>query len=226
MSQTYRSSSTATSSQYTDSDTTYSDAGSTGTAYTQYTVADYDNSIGVFQNQNSVPGAFVLPCEFVGYASCSVAFNYNETDAWVEHIVADHLQDKLPGKAVCWFCDTYLFDAKASQINDRRMNFHFRMEHIREHILDGMTANDIRPDFYMLEHLNRHNLIPKAVYDYAKQYQEINLPPEHTMHIYRPDFEPPERQRERERSNRVTNDQRKEDRQRKKNRDRKTDKKR
>ncbi|KAI0842910.1 hypothetical protein F5Y06DRAFT_76436 [Hypoxylon sp. FL0890] len=151
---------------------------------------------------NSLPGTLVLPCEFVGLGSCDVTFNYDETEAWIEHIVTDHLRDKLPNKAVCWFCDTHIFDAKAPEIqNDRLLIFRYRMEHIRKHIAEGKTVHDIRPDFHMLDHLHKHRLISEATYNQARRFHEL---PEHT--------------RQQERSNRIVVDNRKEERQRRRNR--------
>ncbi|KAI1136599.1 hypothetical protein F5Y05DRAFT_98621 [Hypoxylon sp. FL0543] len=207
------SSSTGGSSQYT--------AGSgysyTGSANSDYTVATYySRASDGYYNQlpNPTPGALALPCEFVGLGSCDMSFNYDETEAWIEHIITDHLQNRLPNKAVCWFCDTYLFDAKAPEVRDRRLNFHNRMEHIREHLAEGKTVHDIRPDFHMLDHLRQHQLISEAMYNQARRWHESLLRPEHMRHVYRPRYVPPERQRQQERENMVPVDQSKEERRR------------
>ncbi|KAI0843455.1 hypothetical protein F5Y06DRAFT_4401 [Hypoxylon sp. FL0890] len=206
----------SSSSQYTAS-TGYSYSGSAGS---DYTAASYytEASDGFFnQLPNQAPGALTLPCEFVGLGSCDVTFNYDETEAWIEHIITDHLQDRLPSKAVCWYCDTYLFDAKAPEVRDRRLNFHNRMEHIRDHIAEGKTAHDMRPDFHMLDHLRQHRLISEATFNQARRWHESLLRPEHMRHVYRPNYVPPERRRQQERQNMVLIDQSKEERQRKKN---------
>ncbi|KAI0142376.1 hypothetical protein F4776DRAFT_503703 [Hypoxylon sp. NC0597] len=208
----------ARGSQYAAS-TGYSYTGSAGTDYTVAT--QYTQSQGGYYNMlpNPTPGTFRLPCEFVGLGSCDETFNYDETEAWIEHIIVNHLKDKLPSKAVCWFCDEYPFDAKAPQVRDRRLNFHNRMEHIRDHIVsEGKTANDIRPDFHMLDHLRQHGLIPETTYHQVRRWHEPSLPPENMRHVYRRDYIPPERRVQQEFSNRVLIDHSKEERQRKKER--------
>ncbi|OTA79948.1 hypothetical protein M434DRAFT_17920 [Hypoxylon sp. CO27-5] len=200
--------SSAGSSQYT---TDYGSASSYYTTATEYTNDDYYNVL-----QGPAPGTLVLPCEFVGLESCDTTFNYDETDAWIEHIIVDHLHDRLPSKVACWFCDAYLFDAKAPQVRDRRLNFHIRMEHIREHIAEGKTANDIRPDFHMIDHLRRYRLISEATYNQVKRWHEVSLRPEHMRHVYPHDYIPPERRTtQQERSNRLAIEFPKEERQRK-----------
>ncbi|OTA53483.1 hypothetical protein K449DRAFT_440097 [Hypoxylon sp. EC38] len=214
-------SSSAGDSQYTAS-TVYPYASSTGTSYTDataYTQASDNFSQDGYYNMlpNQTPGTLLLPCEFVGLGSCDISFNYNETEAWIEHIIVNHLQDKLPSKAACWFCDAFLFDAKASQVRDRRLNFHNRMEHIREHIVsEGKTANDIRPDFHMLDHLRHYRLISDATYNRVRRWHEGPLHPEHTRHVYSHGYVPPERRVQQERSNMLLIDHVKEERQRKK----------
>ncbi|KAI1397776.1 hypothetical protein F4819DRAFT_63101 [Hypoxylon fuscum] len=211
-------------SNYPYSDTTeYTDCGSTfssssshskATQYTRYThytdpQPDHYNMLA-----NPPAGTFDLPCEFVGIGSCDVTFRYEDTEAWIEHIINQHLRNKLPNKALCWYCDDFWFDAKEQTQGDRRMNFQNRMYHIREHIANGKTANDIRPDFPMLEHLLRHNLISEGRYNEYRRYNEVPCPRSQMSHIYPPGYVPPERQQERERASRVIIDSEKEERRR------------
>ncbi|OTA96690.1 hypothetical protein M434DRAFT_8638 [Hypoxylon sp. CO27-5] len=208
-------SSSAGGSQYPDgSGYSYSLAGTVYTDGTEYTQASDFSQGGYY---NPTPGTCVLPCEFVGLERCDVTFNYDETEAWIEHIIVNHLQDRLPSKAACWYCDAYLFDAKAPQVRDRRLNFHNRMEHIREHIMsEGKTANDIRPDFHMADHLRHHRLISEATYNHIRRWREGSLRPEDMRHVYPHNYVPPERRVQQERSNRLLIDHSKEERQRKK----------
>ncbi|KAI0437011.1 hypothetical protein F4803DRAFT_178211 [Xylaria telfairii] len=46
-----------------------------------------------------------LPCEFVGYSACERTFAINDVDNWIEHIISEHLQENLPKRVVCWFCN-------------------------------------------------------------------------------------------------------------------------
>ncbi|KAI0113758.1 hypothetical protein GGR51DRAFT_506549 [Nemania sp. FL0031] len=50
------------------------------------------------------------------------------------------------------------------------------MWHIRDHILDGLSANQIRPDHYLNEHLRRHRLISDDVYHSVRRYTEVPQP--------------------------------------------------
>ncbi len=212
-------------SQYTDA-TQYTNGSpytgsSPDTDYTRYTAS----TNGSFYNMypNPVAGTVILPCEFVGIGPCDVNFNYDETEAWIEHIIVEHLRDRLPAKAKCWFCDTYEFDVKSSVArNDRRVNFDMRMYHIRDHIIDeGMTANNIRPDFHMLDHLYHHRLITEQRYHEARRWTEVPCPHSQIRHIHPPGYEPPERRRQRENANKVIINHDKDDRRWKRNNDKK-----
>lgn len=159
--------------------------------------------------QNRTGGEYVLPCEFAGYASCTINFDPSETDQWIEHIISVHLHDKLPQKCICWFCDEMKFSAKDWKV-DPRTNFENRMAHIREHIFfDRKNVHDIRPDFHFLEHLRKHHLITEEMYGQARSWDER---PQVPSYVHASTFESPARVREAERRNQVPHDQRKEDR--------------
>ncbi|XXG97024.1 Serine/threonine protein kinase [Hypoxylon texense] len=188
----YSSSNTTESTQYgsvfSSTPSGYSDR-SVATQYSGYAGGDdeYDNLV-----YNPPAGALILPCELVGLGSCDIAFNYDRAEEWIDHIIR-HLRDKLPLKGACWFCDDFLFDAKATAQGDRHMNFQYRMEHIRGHIADGKTANDIRPDYHMIEHLHKNGVISETSYNQAKEWSEMPCKKSGMDHIHRPDFVPPER---------------------------------
>ncbi|KAI0472450.1 hypothetical protein F4859DRAFT_105961 [Xylaria cf. heliscus] len=114
----------------------------------------------------------ILPCEFVGYGGCDHTFQLDDVESWIEHIISVHLEDKLPSKVVCWFCDNWIFDYE--NVGDRRQNFENRMWHIRDHILyEGTTAHDMRPDHFFNEHLYKHRLISEYVYNLVRRYTEV-----------------------------------------------------
>ncbi|KAI0193506.1 hypothetical protein F4808DRAFT_357538 [Astrocystis sublimbata] len=113
-----------------------------------------------------------LPCEFVSMG-CNKRFELDDVDGWIDHVVFDHLGNKLPKKVACWFCDTLTFDYHNSG-NDRRSNFESRMWHIRDHILvDGFGDHDIRPDHFFMEHLEKHEIVSEQAYYYTRQYSEV-----------------------------------------------------
>ncbi|KAI0882520.1 uncharacterized protein GGS22DRAFT_45705 [Annulohypoxylon maeteangense] len=185
------------------------------TQYTNYSEDAYN------MLQPPPPGTCPLPCEFVGIGSCDVQFHYEDTEAWINHIISDHLQNKLPQKVDCWFCNEYSFDSKDSRgpRGDRLANFYNRMEHIRSHIADGKTALDMVPDFHMLDHLHKHRLISEQRFNEIKRaYHGLPCPRDHMIGIFTSGFVPPERRQQAERSNMVQIDHVKEERQRKKDR--------
>ncbi|KAI6092686.1 hypothetical protein F4821DRAFT_108843 [Hypoxylon rubiginosum] len=192
MSYPYNSSNTTENTQYGSVFSATPSGYSDHTVATQYTVAEEDNYNNFVYNPPA--GTVILPCEFVGLGSCDQAFEFDRTEEWIEHIITAHLHDRLPSKAICWFCDDFVFDARVTAQGDRRMNFQFRMEHIRGHIADGKTANDIRPDFHMLEHLRAHRLISDRMYNEVRKWCEVPCGNNGTAHIQPPNFIPPERQ--------------------------------
>ncbi|KAI0130855.1 hypothetical protein F4814DRAFT_145590 [Daldinia grandis] len=162
------------------------------------------------------PRMIVLPCELIGFG-CNHAFNFNEVDAWIEHIAANHLHDRLPSKAICWFCDTWHFDSRAPEVrNDRRQNFENRMWHIRDHFADGKTTDDIRPDFHMLEHLHRYNIIAEEDYIKCKRWNDLPCRREEMKHVRSRNFVSPEMEARNQRSQLAAVDIVKDERQRKK----------
>ncbi|RWA12581.1 hypothetical protein EKO27_g2527 [Xylaria grammica] len=117
-----------------------------------------------------------LPCEFVGYGECEATFDIDDTEAWIEHIILDHLHDKLPRKLVCWFCDDFTFEAKRT--SERRQNFEDRMYHIRGHfLLGGRTVNHMQLDYHLNTHLQNSGLISEQSYNAMRRYNEVPQPP-------------------------------------------------
>ncbi|KAI1307717.1 hypothetical protein F5Y03DRAFT_114466 [Xylaria venustula] len=148
-----------------------------------------------------------LPCEFAAYRQCGLVFEIDAVDDWIEHIVSDHLQGRLPPMCICWFCDDFVFDTKNDL--DSRSVFENRMWHIRGHIVeDGDAIPDMRPDYYLLDHAHRHRAISTETYNMARKYSEIPRP----GHVCPFDFNSPEAERHDELSKRIIVDQAKEDR--------------
>ncbi|KAI1127226.1 hypothetical protein F5Y10DRAFT_266299 [Nemania abortiva] len=125
----------------------------------------------------SVNSNLALPCEFAAFHGCDQSFGLYAVDNWIEHIISHHLEGYLPAECVCWFCDEFVFRSRND--SDRWMNFERRMRHISNHITeDGYTVHDIRPDFYMLDHIYKHNLIDTTVYTASRRYTEVPEPRE------------------------------------------------
>ncbi|KAM7208467.1 hypothetical protein V8F20_001148 [Naviculisporaceae sp. PSN 640] len=117
--------------------------------------------------------AFMLWCEFCVLKNCDAMFRGDDEEGWIHHHI-NHLRDHYPRQLVCWFCDDVPFVAERTE--DRYANFILRMQHIRGHIFDEhQTRNHMRPDFHVIEHLRRHNLIDNDTFNHAMGYDE--LPP-------------------------------------------------
>ncbi|KAI1148749.1 hypothetical protein F4825DRAFT_469884 [Nemania diffusa] len=148
-----------------------------------------------------------LPCEFFGHDGCFQEFDITAVNDWIEHTLSIHLGGNPPHVCACWFCDDYVF--RSRDYSDRRACFESRMWHIRNHMLeDGSTVHDIRPDYYMLDHVYEHGLISTDVYNLSRTYSEVQQPQE-----VRPfDFITPEAERTAQLSKRVVIHQAEEDR--------------
>ncbi|KAI0424315.1 hypothetical protein F5Y09DRAFT_145891 [Xylaria sp. FL1042] len=151
-------------------------------------------------------GNSTLPCEFARYDACEQVFSIDSVDDWIEHIVSDHLRGKLPAKSVCWFCDEFIFYSIRNC--DPRTSFIHRMWHIRSHILESRGSQNIRPDYYLLDHAYRCKLISTDVYNKTRRYSEVPRP----AHVRSFDFISPEAEINQDLSNRIIVDQAKEDR--------------
>jgi hypothetical protein len=83
-----------------------------------------------------------FPCEFADYSRCDTTFDLDDRDAWVEHITIVHLQDQLPSKFLCWFCDDINFHAE-----DRGFDSDLRMHHIHDHIRNAGRRRVPQPTY-------------------------------------------------------------------------------
>ncbi|KAI1175765.1 hypothetical protein F4777DRAFT_303586 [Nemania sp. FL0916] len=113
----------------------------------------------------------VLPCEFVGYTYCPMTFMLDDYYGWINHIINVHLRGLLPERAKCWFCDSRTFKSRGPE--DLQSNFEERMTHIHQHLISGLSVHDMRPDFDLTDHLQRHGLIPDYTYRHATEYSEV-----------------------------------------------------
>ncbi|KAK7948226.1 uncharacterized protein PG986_009112 [Apiospora aurea] len=150
-----------------------------------------------------------LPCEYARLGLCNETFGPEETDFWEWHVGTQHLQDNLPPHCICWFCDQE-FSARNHNV-DERENFRFRLEHIRDHIIqERLAAQDMRPDYFLLEHMYRNGLLEKVHYQLECSYTEGPT----ASGIVEYNYTPPERRRAKELESRVYHDNDKEERRR------------
>ncbi|ROW12950.1 hypothetical protein VPNG_04650 [Cytospora leucostoma] len=118
-----------------------------------------------------------LPCEFLCLTGCVETFQAGDEIAWMDHIEG-HLKGRIPTKLKCWFCDTWIFDANNRLSNgDVLDNFHTRMHHIRDHIVeDGYQASHMRPDGGVIRHL-RHIISSQEYEDIVDRLNPTTVPP-------------------------------------------------
>ncbi|KAK8109674.1 hypothetical protein PG999_007811 [Apiospora kogelbergensis] len=169
----------------------------------------YESSVDTYQSPfSSKSTQCFLPCEFSYIANCRERFAVDEFDAWLEHISDLHLHEIYPDHCLCWFCDDVEFVAKSHGINERT-NFRNRMKHIRDHFTrDGLGFQRGRPDWGFLDHLSRHDLIDRKIYDSLQTQREGPKVDGEVSY----DFRTPEQRRNEELSQRVPYDMREENR--------------
>lgn len=121
----------------------------------------------------SGPSPSRLPCEFVGYDHCEETFNIDDKDGWISHIIQCHLGNNFPPRCICWFCDEE-YVAQSSSTVDCWESYQLRMDHIAEHFrTSNLGVDEIRPDFFFLDHIHRHGLVSKEEYRHATKYREL-----------------------------------------------------
>ena len=113
-----------------------------------------------------------LPCEFAGFTDCQATFRIDDLQSWATHIAVAHLAYQYPRVSLCWFCDEVQFDAVSDNEHIRKLVFMGRLAHIRQHFVDG-PPGPIRPDFYLLDHLKKCDLIGDELFEKAKEYNEL-----------------------------------------------------
>ncbi|KAK2072967.1 hypothetical protein P8C59_007284 [Phyllachora maydis] len=121
-------------------------------------------------------GSARLWCELSALTGCAATFAADDTAGWVDHHTA-HLRGaggELPLRCTCWFCDDVSFQAASPEAAWERLVA--RMGHVRDHIVhDGMRPADMRPDFFVVDHLWAVGALDADTYREAKAYTE--LPP-------------------------------------------------
>ncbi|KAI0479252.1 hypothetical protein GGR56DRAFT_369678 [Xylariaceae sp. FL0804] len=158
-----------------------------------------------------------LPCELRILGLCD--FASDDVDSWVEHVAGEHLGYVFPDVLICWFCDECIFDRHSADAGgDGRWSLWQRAEHIRDHLVsEPLNAErDVRPDFFMLDHLRLHGIIDEDTYREIRRgaagWDGRNVP--RVGGLYPAGFVPEERRQEAERRTSVVVDLEKQDRRR------------
>lgn len=123
-----------------------------------------------------------LLCEFVRYSKCRAIFDPDDVEGWIKHNAKEHLKKEYPVYSICWFCDDYTFRASTDSRDGRRHAYHDRMRHIAEHFHEGWTGEDMRPDFFFLDHLHENKLISSRAFEKATARHEVPQPSGMELH--------------------------------------------
>ncbi|KAF8856423.1 hypothetical protein BDZ45DRAFT_476350 [Acephala macrosclerotiorum] len=124
-----------------------------------------------FTNTNFTPIAarYHLPCEFA-FMGCEVIFRPDEYESWVTHSFSHFERAGPPPKAICTFCDD---DEAIFETNgDKVLNWRTRMYHVAEHFENGQTYEDLRPDFFVVEHMRENGLLSEEDFKFAMHITE------------------------------------------------------
>ncbi|KAF5649719.1 uncharacterized protein FTJAE_828 [Fusarium tjaetaba] len=115
----------------------------------------------------------LLTCEFLGFGDCDVVFDLNDESRWITHIADFHLRNIFPTACICWFCDR-TFRASSHSQADAETCYRKRMHHISKHFRNGLSGRQMRPDFFLLDHLYQNRLINEEMYQRARDYHEAS----------------------------------------------------
>ncbi|KAF4450194.1 hypothetical protein F53441_6628 [Fusarium austroafricanum] len=101
-----------------------------------------------------------LVCEFIGFSNCDKAFNSGDEAGWIAHIAKDHL----------------IYRASSHSQTDTEACYRKRMHHIAKHLRNGLSGSQMRPDFFLLDHLHKYRLIDDEMFCKAQAYHEAPIP--------------------------------------------------
>ena len=145
-----------------------------------------------------------LPCEFF-FIGCNVRLSPAHLEEWISHSLSHFVDAPLPSTAICTFCDEATFQSQG----DAEINWRNRMLHIHEHLEDLTPSTNMRPDYWVIEHLQKHELISQEDHTHAVQGTERPL----CDNLYSLNYELPEMLRAREKALQQPHDMGKEKRQ-------------
>ncbi|RKK78790.1 hypothetical protein BFJ69_g5265 [Fusarium oxysporum] len=115
----------------------------------------------------------LLTCEFLGFGDCDFVFDLNDESRWIAHIADFHLRNIFPTVCICWFCDRTFRSSSHNQA-DAEACYRKRMHHIAKHFRNGLSGRQMRPDFFLLDHLYQNRLIDEEMYQRARAYHEAS----------------------------------------------------
>jgi hypothetical protein len=109
---------------------------------------------------------YELVCEFQ-FAGCFLTFHPSQIHPYIKHSVSHFLRYGPPPRATCIFCDR-IFENH----NDPLASWRRRMLHIVEHYRCGARAENMRPDFFIIEYLWKKRILSSEDYKWAIRHTE------------------------------------------------------
>jgi hypothetical protein len=131
-----------------------------------------DSSIICFANidYDSLNYTYHLPCEFA-ILGCDLQFPPERFESWILHTLSHFgVNVKPPPKAICTFCDDR--DGVFENYIDPLANWRQRMLHIGAHYAGGMQYEQLRPDYFVIDHMWQNGLPSPRDYAQAMEYTE------------------------------------------------------
>ncbi|KAG4433886.1 hypothetical protein IFR05_010623 [Cadophora sp. M221] len=128
---------------------------------------------------------YELPCEFE-MLGCSVTFRPEGYENWVNHSISHFLGHDPPLDAVCTFCDEP--NAYVRYPQDPFRTWRARMMHLGRHHQETGGQIGHRPDYFLLEYMNRCQLLAED--DFGRQMSYTERP--RCDHLVDRDFQTPE----------------------------------
>jgi hypothetical protein len=126
-------------------------------------------------------GGYDLPCEFF-FLGCNLRFDPGHLGAWISHSESHFVNAPLPTTAICTFCDEATFRSDGDAVT----NWRDRMLHIFDHLAAFTPSDQMRPDFWVIEHMQKYGLISSE--DHAHSEQGTERP--HSDNMYPLDWKP------------------------------------
>jgi hypothetical protein len=203
-------SSNTSATSYKDSNSSSSRQNSVSTRASSISVPNWQPP-PTFVQQFMAPQAYNygydLPCEFF-FLGCDLRFNPADVELWISHSASHFVNAPLPSTTTCTFCDEATFRSHG----DAMTNWRERMLHIFDHLAEFTPSEHMRPDFWVIEHMEKFRLISPEDHTHALQGTERP----HCDNLYPLGYETPDMLNKKERDSQERHDVRKEDRQRRK----------
>jgi hypothetical protein len=151
---------------------------------------------------NPINYGYEFRCEFE-FVGCQLSFHPTQIDSYISHTTSHFVDHRPPPRTCCIFCDR-----RFENSHDPVASWRKRILHIADHQRHLARPEDMRPDFFVIEHMRKKGIITVEDYKWATRHTERPLCDGLVDRSYRT----PEMKRKEERLTEERYDQEKEDR--------------